>query len=73
MRIVAFVTAASLALATPGCTLIGASIGSSVPASKDSTHVILGAGIGLLLDIFVVAMVASQLAAPLPWCKEGCT
>jgi len=67
MRILAFVTVASLALTTPGCTVIGACIGGSVRTSKDSSHELLGAGIGLLVDIIVVATVASQLVPPWPF------
>jgi hypothetical protein len=78
MRLLNLVAVVSLALATPGCTFIGAGIGASVPVapvSKDndgkptppnhasgSTHTLLGAGIGLFVDIIVVSLIANSLA-----------
>jgi len=72
MRLLALVAVASLALATPGCTFIGAGIGAAIPVTKDDlndpvqthhdsrgTHALLGAGIGLLVDIIVVSLATS--------------
>lgn len=68
MRVLALVAVASLALATPGCPFIGAGIGAAIPATKNDlddpvqrqhasrgTRALLGAGIGLVVDILVVS------------------
>jgi hypothetical protein len=68
MRLLALVAVASLALANPGCTLVGATIGAAIPVTPDSpgdpgqphhasrgTHALVGAGLGLLVDIIIVS------------------
>lgn len=73
MRFLAMIAVAALALATPGCTLIGTGIGAAIPVTRNDlndpvqtprasrgTHALLGAGIGLLVDIIVVSLAVSS-------------
>jgi hypothetical protein len=70
MRLRSLLCAASLALATPGCTLVGATTGAIVASSRDSkdvsvpAHVAVGAAAGLAVDVAIVVAAASSTANP---------
>lgn len=69
MRLISLIAAASLALAGPGCTLIGATVGSAVTTPTHSTTphhstsrdtgALVGAMVGLAIDVATVATVVS--------------
>ncbi len=72
MRLASLLTVTSLALAVPGCTLVGASagavvakIGPSTTHASEGDHVTIGALLGLLADAIVVSIWIRPVLAPL--------
>ena len=78
MRLLSLAAVGSLVLANPGCTLIGAGIGASIPVAKDNpgdtglphhasrgTHTLIGAAIGLVADAIAVGLIVNALNKPL--------
>lgn len=74
MRLLTLVAVASLALATPGCTLIGAGIGAAIPVAPDGPgdsspakhasrgdHALLGGVFGFMADALVVGLIMSAV------------
>jgi hypothetical protein len=75
MRFLSLVAITSLALAVPGCTLVGAGSGALVATTENQfrdsasddhasvgTYALVGAGIGLLVDILVVKAIGDSLS-----------
>ena len=74
MRIISLVAAASLALAGPGCTIVGAAVGraGTTPQHSTTPHrstswdrgALIGAVVGLAIDVATVMAVKSSLDRP---------
>jgi len=75
MRLLSLIAVASLSVAAPGCTILGAGSGALVATSENhfgdpapgdrasvGTYALVGAGIGLLVDILVVKSISDSLS-----------
>jgi hypothetical protein len=82
MRIISLVLSASLALAGPGCTVIGGAAGAAVTTPQHSTtphhrtsrdrNALVGGMIGLAIDVVTILAIKQSLDRPLGNDCHGC-